>query len=219
MRNYKLIYQFGTLVSRKTIIKQHGKVFYKKFCKSSKEWIDRIAPQTPDIGNTVFSMNYAFTPSYIAWWKAACEQLQKEQADKLLWTIKERVFSLIPKRLAPTCIKLYMNNFRKKAPIHVKLHEQGRLHSYDYKIKYQEINDETFEIDFYECGMLKLARAFDAEGMFPSICRIDYLMFSLGGAGFERTKTLGDGDNCCNCRYVIGGKCEWAPEKGFADRK
>jgi hypothetical protein len=112
-----------------------------------------------------------------------------------------------------------MNNFRKKAPVHEKLYEQGRLHAFDYKIKYQEISDKIFEIDFYECGMLKLARTFDAEGMFPSICRIDYLMFSLGGTGFERTKTLGDGDDCCNCRSIVDGKCEWAPEKGFEDRK
>ncbi|WP_315115539.1 hypothetical protein [uncultured Clostridium sp.] len=33
------------------------------------------------------------------------------------------------------------------------------------------------------------------------------------------TKTLGDGDDCCNCRYIIGGSCEWSPEKGFVDRK
>lgn len=219
MKHYKLIYWFCTLVSRKTIIKQHGKLFYKNFHRSSKQWLNEIAPQTPDIGKTVFSWNYAFSPSYIAWWKAACEQLPKEQADKLIWKINEEVFSLIPKRLAPICIKCYMNNFRNKAPIHENLYKQGSLHPYDYKIQYREINDKIFEIDFYECGILKLARAFDAEGLFPSICRIDYLMFSLGGAGFERTKTLGDGDNCCNCRYIIDGKCEWAPEKGFVDRK
>lgn len=37
--------------------------------------------------------------------------------------------------------------------------------------------------------------------------------------GFERTKTLGDGDECCNCRYYIKGDCDWSPEKGFNDRK
>jgi hypothetical protein len=111
MRKYKLIYLFGILISRKMIIEHYGKAFYKRFREVSKEWINKIAPQTPDIGNTVFSMNYAFTPSYIAWWKAACEQLPNKQADKLVWKINERVFSLIPKRIAPVCIKIYMNTY------------------------------------------------------------------------------------------------------------
>jgi hypothetical protein len=48
---------------------------------------------------------------------------------------------------------------------------------------------------------------------------MDYLFAHLMNNGFERTKTLGDGDDCCNCRYYLTGSCEWSPEKGFADRK
>jgi hypothetical protein len=39
------------------------------------------------------------------------------------------------------------------------------------------------------------------------------------GNRFVRSKTLGDGDSCCNCHYDLVGECEWAPEKGFAERK
>jgi hypothetical protein len=48
---------------------------------------------------------------------------------------------------------------------------------------------------------------------------MDYLMANLMGNGFTRTKTLGDGDNCCNCSYSKVGYCEWSPEKGFIERK
>lgn len=219
MKPYKMIFNICTLTSRKVIIKDYGNAFYKQFHVSSKSIINNVISKTPDIGNTIFSWNYAFMPSYIAWWKAACEQLSKEQADRLLWTINEQIFSKIPKKLAPVCINLYLNHFRKQAPIHEKLSDENRLHPFDYKLHFRDIDEKTFEIDIYECGMLKLARACGAEGLFPAICRIDYLMFSLGGAGFERTKTLGDGNECCNCRYIKGGKCEWQPEKGFAERK
>ena len=46
---------------------------------------------------------------------------------------------------------------------------------------------------------------FHAEGMLPGICRMDYLFASRMKNGFERTKTLGDGDECCNCRYFSRG--------------
>lgn len=220
MKIYKLIYRVGIIKSRSAIMQQYGKPFHKKFCITSKRWLDKVIAKTPHIGNTIFSFNYAFTPAYIAWFKAAIGlDLPKEQADKLLWTINESIFSLIPKKIAPLFINNYLNNFRKKAPIHQSLSEQNCLHQYDYKITYQAINSRVFEIDIYECGMMKLAKDFDALGMFPSICRIDYLLSNYMGAGFERTKTLGDGDNCCNCRYIFGGTCEWSPEKGFIDRK
>lgn len=75
------------------------------------------------------------------------------------------------------------------------------------------------EVNITRCGMRTLAKDFDALGMFPAVCRVDYLMFSIMGGGFQRNKTLGDGDSCCNCIYTIGGKCDWNPEKGFKNRK
>lgn len=36
---------------------------------------------------------------------------------------------------------------------------------------------------------------------------------------FKRTKTLGDGDEFCNCHYEMKGSCECSPEKGFEHRK
>jgi hypothetical protein len=65
----------------------------------------------------------------------------------------------------------------------------------------------------------KLAHDFDADGLLPGICRMDFLFSNLMGNGFERTKTLGDGDDCCSCRYHLVGNCNWSPKKGFIDRK
>lgn len=44
---------------------------------------------------------------------------------------------------------------------------------------------------------------------------MDYMYANIMGNGFERTKTLGDGDDCCNCRYFMKGDCEWSPQKGL----
>lgn len=54
-------------------------------------------------------------------------------------------------------------------------------------------------------------------GTYP--CRLDYLMANIKGNKFERTKTLADGDDCCNCNMMGLGYTEWSPEKGFEQRK
>jgi hypothetical protein len=97
--------------------------------------------------------------------------------------------------------------------------EAGLVPEYDWKLRFRQSGADSFEVDIYECSMLKLGKRYDAMGMFPYLCRIDYLMAHFMGHGFTRTKTLADGDDCCNCGYKIGGNCEWAPEKGFVDRK
>ena len=54
----------------------------------------------------------------------------------------------------------------------------------------------------------KLAADFHSEGLLPEICRMDYMYANIMGNCFERTKTLGDGDDCCNCRYFMKGDCK-----------
>lgn len=71
-----------------------------------------------------------------------------------------------------------------------------------------EMDDNSFEIDITECTYQKLGKEYYVEDLLPGICRVDYLMTNLIGNSFERTKTLGDGDMCCNCKYYIVGSCE-----------
>ena len=217
---YYLIYEIGARRSYRMMKQQFGEIFYKKFKQQSKHLVLKIIKATPDIGNTLYSFNYAFAPAYIAWYKTARSLgLGIEQTDQLLWDINENFFKIIPRPLTSLYMSHYLNNFRKKAPVHEKLSRSNQTHPYDFKIAFRSINKSTFEIDIYECGMMKLARDFNALEMFPSICRVDYLLSHMMGAGFERTKTLGDGNDCCNYRYIKGGCCEWSPEKGFENRK
>lgn len=220
MKYYRLIYRAGMLRAKKPLTRQYGEAFWRQFSARSARWLDEVLAKTPDIGDTIFAFNYAFTPAYIAWYKAARElHLPQDTCDRLLWTLNEGILTLVPRALRRPCMDGYLKSFRKKAPEHERLGAQGKLHPYDYRLRFVPGDENTFGIDITECGMLKLARDFDAEGIFPAVCRVDYLMSALFGAGFSRTKTLGDGDDCCNCRYTIGGHCEWTPEKGFEGRK
>jgi len=216
----KTIYLLTMLRSRKSMIKKYGKKFWGSFRKCSQEKLAVILPATPSIGKSIFFTNYQFGPAYIAWYKAFLELgIQQQEAWENIWLMNANLVTIIPKLLLHLTGKIYISAFRKKATAHVERQRRNELHPYDWRVVYRDINDNTFELDITECGLKKLAHDFDADGLLPGICRMDYLLSHLMNNGFERTKTLGDGDDCCNCRYHIVGTCEWSPEMGFEGRK
>lgn len=220
MNIYRLIYIIGINRAKRPLLSKYGIGFYEDFVTRSSKTLTDVISKTPCIGNTIFSFNYAFTPAYISWYKAA-QELDKDEKEiqSLLWLLNQNIIKVIPKFFIRMFAKKYLADFRKNAALHEKLIEEGKVHPYDYLLKFRDIDKSTFEIDITQCGMMILAKDFNALGIFPTVCRVDYMLFNYMGTGFERTKTLGDGNDCCNCRYTIGGTCEWAPEKGFQYRK
>ncbi len=220
MKLYYFIYRFGMLRSKGEMKKRFGKEYTKDFYKAADRYFPDIAEKTPDIGNTAFAFNYAFTPAYIAWYKAACElNTDIKGIEQILWLMNEKIITTVPSFARKTFGKKCIKSLRKKALIHEKIIADGKIHPYDYIIECLSDDVTQFEVNFKRCGMKTLAADFDALGIFPTVCRVDYMVGAYLGIGFERTKTLGDGDECCNCRYISGGKCEWNPEKGFEKRK
>ena len=214
------IHQIALRRSKRYYIEQYSEEFFKAFAEKSTAVFREIAPKVPDIGKSIFSLNYRFAPAYIAWYKALIELGNtREEADRNIWAMNERLLCMLPRFMLKLTGKMYLNSFRKKAVSHEKRQKAGLLHPYDWRITFRHIDSNTFEIDITECGYLKLAQDYHIRELLPGICRIDYLLSHIMGNGFERTKTLGDGNDCCNCRYHIVGECEWAPEKGFDTRK
>ena len=133
--------------------------------------------------------------------------------------MNEKLIKSIPKSLRHFIGKSMFSSMRKNARKHVDRQNRNELHPLDWEIEFRDIDKNTFDIDIKTCALKKLAHDFNAEGLLPGICRMDYLTANLLGNGFARTKTLADGNDCCNGHYELSGKCEWAPEKGFKDRK
>lgn len=216
----KIIYIIAMYRSKKFLISRYSKEWFQIFSNKSKKKFYEILPNVPNIGKSIFSFNYKFAVSYIAWYLTLEEMgLSQIERDDVIWILNERFIHIIPSFAMHMVGKSYFNNFRKKAPQHMQKQKSTGVHPYDWQIQYREVDANCFEIDILSCGIKKLATDFHAEGMLPGICRMDYLYANLMKNGFERTKTLGDGDECCNCRYYLEGDCEWAPEKGFVNRK
>jgi hypothetical protein len=58
--------------------------------------------------------------------------------------------------------------------------------------------------DFTECGILKFYQAQQVKELIPHLCVLDFIVSKREGTGLQRTKTLAQGDDCCDFRYMKG---------------
>jgi L-2-amino-thiazoline-4-carboxylic acid hydrolase len=215
------IFRFMTFTARKGIQAVYGDDFYKRFTKLSRQHLERMLPDVRDIGKSIFSFNYMFGPCYFAWYRALRDLgIEKQDALNLIWQINEDFVKTFSPALAPWFGKtMYLGGFRRKAVEAESRGKTGQLHQFDWRIEYLDIDRNTFAIHIYECGMLKLGEQLGYLELFPHVCRMDYLFAYYFHQSFKRSGTLADGEPCCDCWYQVPGQCEWAPEKGFIDRK
>ena len=212
----KFIYRLTMCRSKGYIQKQYGKSFWKSFREHSDAVFRQVAAELPDIGDSIFSFNYAYAPSYVAWYRSMRQLgLDAGQADDLMWKMNEKMLLSVPKPFLHMAGKSYLNSFRKKAKQHLQRQGKPGFSEYDWLIDYRDIDANSFEIDIRRCGFITVAKKYGVEGMLPGICSVDYMVSYHMGNGFSRTKTLGDGDECCNCHYELTGKCPLRAPEGM----
>lgn len=210
------IYYLTMMRSRRYMEEKYGKEFYQRFKRASDPVFKQVAKELPDIGNSIFSFNYAYAPSYVAWYQTMMKLgLSKEEADDLMWKMNEKMLLSVPKPLLHMTGKTYLNSFRKKAAKHLERQKKGELPENDWIIDYRNIDQNSFEIDIMRCGFVTVAKKYGVEGMLPGICGVDYMISHYMGNGFRRTKVLGDGDECCNCHYELTGRCPLKAPEGM----
>lgn len=216
----KLISIFLLSLTKKMIIKEKGIDFYYKFKTTVTKYLKEITPQVPDIGDSIFKSSYLMGVCFIGWYKVFLELgVSSDEANHWIWIATENALKKIPKLCIPLAKKLYLGSMLKKAELHTQKSQTGNLPEFDWSINYVKINENSFRLDTYACGIKKLCKKFNTEEMLPSLCRMDYLTAHYLKHNFERIKTLGDGDDVCNNKFSFIGECEWAPEKGFEHRK
>lgn len=96
---------------------------------------------------------------------------------------------------------------------------QEKSHPFDWTIDYYEIDNDNFSIDIKRCGFIAYTKKYGGEKMLPGICQVDYMISHYMNVGFSRTKTIGAGENLCDCKYNMCGSCDWDIEKMLKERK
>ena len=200
------IYRYTMLRSRQELIRRYGKPFWQSFQRLSAQYYRETTPQVPDIGKSIFSLNYQFLPAYVAWYRAFTDLKQTpEEIDRNIWMMNDRMVSNVPKWLSRAIGRQYYKSFQQKARAHLERQAQHQSHPLDWRIDYRKLSEDAFEIDILSCPFQQLSGKLGAAGLLPGICRMDYLFANRLRNGFTRTKTLGDGDDCCNCHYEMTG--------------
>jgi hypothetical protein len=220
MSTSKWLYLLAMINTRSTMIKLYGKEFWIRFQQLSKQRLTEILNELSPIGDSAFALNYYLGPCYIAWYHSAVDLgLSQPKIDQLLWLFNEKLVGIFPSIISTKLGKAYLNQLRSSAIKHINYQTVEPVHPFDWEIVYREVSQEQFEIDIHQCGLYKLGTKYQATGMFPALCRLDYLFASKLAIGFERTMTIGDGDTYCNCRYCYNKKTLWNPSAGFKGYK
>lgn len=71
----------------------------------------------------------------------------------------------------------------------------------DWEFTYRKGRDE-FYCTYTQCGICKLAKREHMERFLPCMCQMDFATYEMVGAKLIRTKTLANGDECCNFHVV-----------------
>lgn len=196
---------------RKDFIKRFDSEFYAAFCRQSQQSFKTLMPCIPDIGKSVFSLDYYFIICCFIWFDAF-QKMGQSVADAALsiWFMIEEYLKSWPQSLLQFAGKnIYSGIHKRRAGRAVRMAQEGSLHSFDWKIQYQEFDKNTFQFDIYECGALKLAKKLELMELFPYVCRMDYLLSHYMGNEFKRKGTLADGDDCCDAWFKFPGYTPW----------
>lgn len=202
------------------ICKRYGDAFWWSFKKECDTQFGSLIAEFENMGQSMFAFNYAYAPSYVAWYKAMEKNgLDKHGRDVLMLLMNEKMLLTVPTPLLHAVGKAYMNNMRKSAGKHLKRQNAGKLHPLDWTVEFRDIDRDRFEIDIKKCGFITYAKKYGAEGMLPAICQVDYMVSHYMKVGFERTKILSTGCDCCDGKYCISGSCDFDIEKRLREKK
>lgn len=96
---------------------------------------------------------------------------------------------------------------KKKGELFTEKHQNMRLaaaaetqtSTYEMDWRYTYVKgDNEFWCTYTACGLCKLAQRENMMAYLPALCKSDYLNYELVGARLERSKTLANGDDCCD---------------------
>ena len=173
------------------------KVFMKNLKKEYRSMVER----TEDIGkDNIFRMTMYMACYGFSVYKADPEVMNEEKFAGFIHALSySKLMEKAYKGKDPFS-KANVNKYAKGA-----LRSQKGQYPMDWKFTF-ESNPEVPEyfITHTECGVCKLGQK---EGLFRLVkymCTMDYAAYEFQGVTLLRTKTIGNGDDCCDFHVVKG---------------
>ena len=192
---------------------QDALVVYTKFVELSNYRLNELLPEISSLSDSEFKAKYYLIICCIVF-DYALNQIEetKGKSDKIIIEMIDYTLSKLPKWKKQYLGKSLMSIKKKnKYKAMVKKIENEKLGKMDFRISFKEKSKEEFSINVFECAGLKLAKklAQNSENVFPTVCKLDYVIAKHLGYKLQRDGTLAEGAACCDFNFTYPGVTEY----------
>lgn len=205
------LFKFGLRKAKRLLKKYHSKQEIEEFSALSLEQFNKIHKENPTNEGSVFLSTSRIIPSLIAWYKALKVMgYDSNEAVDVIWSICEKMVKSLPFVARSILKRDKLKMIQKRA----ENQDYSKLKENDWKVEnYKKINKERFSLQITSCPFLEMVKRYEAEDIFPKICKLEMVWAHYFRFGFERSQSLALGDKCCNCKFSYKEKTKIEKKK------
>lgn len=167
----------------------------KRYKRSVKREYKEMLLRTPDIGGSSLEMNLYIAAFVFSLHKAEPDRITPEVVDEMVTAVFDSPF-MVKAHENKKCT-LFTDNVQDKK-VQESIASQTSKYELDWKFHYEKGVDEFYNT-YTECGICKLGKRENCFEFVPCLCNI----YRNEGGQLQRTKTLGQGDECCDFHVTL----------------
>ncbi len=166
----------------------------KQYKKKVKKEYKAMLLRTPDIGGSSLEMNLYIAAFVFSLYKAEPNEITPEIVNQMVDAVFDSPF-MIKAHKNKKCT-LFSDKVQDKK-VKESIASQNSKYELDWKYDYKKGKDEFYNT-YTECGICKLGLRENCFEFVPCLCNMDERSYRNEGGQLHRTKTLANGDECCN---------------------
>lgn len=166
----------------------------KKYKKKVQQEFKAMLLRTPDIGGSSLEANLYIAAFVFSLHKAEPERITPDVVDEMVTAVFDSPF-IVKVHKNKKCV-LFTDKVQDKK-VKESIASQASTYELDWKFHYEKGVDEFYNT-YTECGICKLGKRENCFEFVPCLCNMDERNYRNDGGELHRTKTLAQGDDCCN---------------------
>ena len=166
----------------------------KQYKKAVKREYKAMLLRTPDIGGSSLEMNLYIAAFVFSLHKAEPEKITPELVNEMVTAVFDS--PLMVKAHANKKCTLFTDKVQDQK-VKESIASQTSKYELDWKFRYEKGVDEFYNT-YTECGICKLGKRENCFAFVPCLCNMDERNYRNEGGRLHRTKTLAQGDTCCD---------------------
>ncbi len=165
-----------------------------EYKKRVKKEFRAMLQRTPDIGGSPLERNLYIAAFVFSLYKACPEKITPEIVDEMASAVFDSDF-MVKAHKNKKCT-MFDDKVQDKK-LQESIASRNSEYELDWKFEYTKGVDEFYNT-YTECGICKLGRRENCFEFVPCLCNMDDRNYINEGGRLHRTKTLADGDDCCD---------------------